>query len=112
LAGAHLLADVDVHILDDRCFWSMGLKDLLRLDPAIGAAFLDQILDLALRDPQGQFFARHSAYAEKNKHERYSSRNPKCTTTDSFSSFFCHSIATGSQYIRRVSESALPAPPY
>ncbi len=48
LPWAYLVAHVDVHFLDNRRFGSVCLKDMFRLDPAIGAAGLDQILHLAL----------------------------------------------------------------
>ena len=105
LAGVHLLAHVNVHILDGRCFRRVCLKDVLRLDPAAGAAGLDQILHLGLGDPQRQFFPRHPADTEENENESDRGSNPERTAADSFSSCFYHSIATGGQYIRRVAIS-------
>jgi hypothetical protein len=76
----------------------------LRFHPAISAAGLDQILHLALGYPHRQLFACHPADAEENDHESDGGSNPEHTAADSFSSFFCHSVAPEGQYIRRVPE--------
>ena len=62
---------MDVDTLDDRCLWSVRLKIELRqrLDLAIGAAGLNQIVHLALGDAYRQLLARQPAYAEENENE-------------------------------------------
>jgi hypothetical protein len=64
---------------------------------------LGLILYLGLRDPQWQLLSRQPADTEENENEHDRGSNPERTAADSFSSFFYHSIATGAQYIRRVS---------
>src|SRR5580658_823168 len=61
-------------------------------------------MHLGLGYPQRQLFACHPADAEENDHESDGGSNPEHTATDSFSSFFCHSVAPEGQYIRRVPE--------
>ena len=99
---AHLLAHVDVYILDDGRVGCVRLEDVLGLDTATGAAGLDQVLYLGLSHPQRQFLSRQPADTEENENQDDRRSNPERTAADSFSSFFYHSIATGAQYIRRV----------
>ncbi len=48
LPCAYLIAQVDEYVLDDRRFGSVRLENMFRLDPAIGAVGLDQVLHLSL----------------------------------------------------------------
>ena len=67
--GRTCCAHVDVNSLDGRGFRSMRFKDVLRLDPSIGTAGLDEILHLAFGDPQRQLLARETANTEENEDE-------------------------------------------
>ena len=80
-------------VLDGRGFGSVRFKDVLRLDPSTGAARLDEVLYLGLGNPQWQLVPRETANTEEDEDESDRGKSPEHTTTDCFSSFFCHSIS-------------------